>query len=192
MGLIEKIKTNSQDAYRFSIYVDENNPRMIYTSDDYAEVTESANHCQKFYDDFIPFVYDKEQYSLLDIGEDLIELSNQELSLEDKFNAIVEGKVIDEDCKANDDIELHKQILDNMHNLYIRKNHDYGNSFSKSFNKYGITSGLVRMEDKWNRLNNLVSNVSLVQDEKIEDTLIDLANYSVMLLMELRKGGETH
>lgn len=83
-------------------------------------------------------------------------------------------------------IEQHKNILDNIHNTYIAKNNDYGNSFSKSFDKYGITCAMVRMEDKWNRLESLVSGKKqMVNDESIKDTLLDLANYAIMTYMEL-------
>lgn len=83
-------------------------------------------------------------------------------------------------------IEQHKNILDSIHKTYIAKNNDYGNSFSKSFEKYGITCAMVRMEDKWNRLESLVSGKKqMVSDESIKDTLLDLANYAIMTYMEL-------
>ena len=52
-------------------------------------------------------------------------------------------------------IEEHKKLVEFLHDVYVRKNHDYGDSFSRSFGKYGVTAALVRMEDKWNRLENL-------------------------------------
>ena len=85
-------------------------------------------------------------------------------------------------------IELHKEMLDSMHNLYITKNHDYGNSVHDTYEKYGLTSFLVRIEDKLNRVSTLTKKSSTeqqVKDEKIEDTLLDLANYSIMALIEL-------
>lgn len=83
-------------------------------------------------------------------------------------------------------IEQHKNILDGIHDTYVRKNNDYGNSFTKSFDKYGITAAMVRMEDKWNRLESLASGKKqMVNDESIKDTLLDLANYCIMTVMEL-------
>ena len=70
-----------------------------------------------------------------------------------------------------------------MANLYEKKNADYGNSFDKSCNEFGITAALVRMNDKFNRIKSLTKNDNLVKDESIEDTLIDLANYSIMTLI---------
>lgn len=87
-----------------------------------------------------------------------------------------------------DKIKLHKELCDELHNIYIKKNSDYGDSFGKSFAKRGITSAMVRMEDKWNRLDNLTLNTNkvMVTDESIMDTLIDLANYCIMTFMELK------
>lgn len=85
-----------------------------------------------------------------------------------------------------DKIELHRQILDEMHNLYEKKNHDYGDSVHDTYMKYGLTSFLVRIEDKLNRIRTLDKNRDdiKVTDEKIEDTLLDLANYAVIALVE--------
>lgn len=83
-------------------------------------------------------------------------------------------------------IELHQQILNEMHDLYEKKNHDYGDSVHDTYMKYGLTSFLVRIEDKLNRIRTLDKNRNdiKVTDEKIEDTLLDLANYAVIALVE--------
>lgn len=89
-------------------------------------------------------------------------------------------------------IDVHKKLLDDMHDLYIKKNADYGNSVHDTYEKYGLVSFLVRMEDKLNRVRNLnkdnvkISDVK-VKDEKIEDTLMDLANYAILAIMELKR-----
>lgn len=84
-------------------------------------------------------------------------------------------------------IEEHKNILDFLHNLYIAKNHDYGDSVHDTYEKYGLTSFLVRMEDKLNRVRTLNQKQDIqVQNEKIEDTLLDLANYAILAVIELK------
>lgn len=83
-------------------------------------------------------------------------------------------------------IDLHKKMLDDMHTLYITKNHDYGNSVHDTYEKYGLTSFLVRIEDKLNRARTLNKAEAQVNDEKIEDTLMDMANYAILAVMELR------
>lgn len=76
--------------------------------------------------------------------------------------------------------------LESMKDLYIKKNHDYGDSVSKTFNEYGLTSFLVRMDDKMNRIKTLNKiQDTVVRGEKIEDTLLDLANYAILALTEI-------
>lgn len=83
-------------------------------------------------------------------------------------------------------IELHKQLLDNLHTLYVTKNKDYGDSVHDTYEKYGLVSFLVRLEDKLNRARTLSKQEALVKDEKIEDTLLDMANYAVLAVIELQ------
>ena len=45
-----------------------------------------------------------------------------------------------------DNLAQHKLLLQQMHDTYIKKNHDYGDSFSRSFKKYGLVAAMVRME----------------------------------------------
>ena len=87
-----------------------------------------------------------------------------------------------------DNVKQHESLLRQIHDTYIKKNHDYGDSFSRSFKKYGLVAAMVRMEDKWNRLDNMASGAEQkVADESIRDTLLDLAGYCIMTTMELDK-----
>ena len=86
-----------------------------------------------------------------------------------------------------DRLEIFSSITGDRFYTYIKKNSDYGNSFGKSFEKWGLTAALVRMEDKFNRLESLSQKEDQkVVDESIEDTLLDLANYAVMTIVEMR------
>jgi hypothetical protein len=87
--------------------------------------------------------------------------------------------------------KLHQELLDGLHKLYITKNHDYGDSVHNTYEKYGLTSYLVRMEDKLNRARALdkKEEVSRVLDEKLEDTLLDLANYAILAVIDLKLDG---
>lgn len=85
-------------------------------------------------------------------------------------------------------VQRFEEITTAMLDLYKRKNADYGNSVAKTFDEYGLVSFLVRIEDKLNRVSTLTKKSTTeqqVKDEKIEDTLLDLANYSIMALIEL-------
>lgn len=80
---------------------------------------------------------------------------------------------------------FHK-YTDKMKDLYLKKNHDYGDSVSKTFDEYGLVSFLVRMDDKMNRIKTLNKiQDAAVRGEKIEDTLLDLANYAILALTEI-------
>ena len=66
--------------------------------------------------------------------------------------------------------------------LYSRKNHDYGNSFDKGMDNIGMAYGVGRIYDKMNRLITLTKKEAQVKDESVDDTLRDLACYSMMML----------
>lgn len=87
-----------------------------------------------------------------------------------------------------DNIEKFKHIVLEMTDTYIKKNADYGNSFETTLDKWGVNIGLARIEDKFNRITTLLSSLDQkVNDESIEDTLKDMATYTIMLLMWLNK-----
>ena len=88
---------------------------------------------------------------------------------------------------AHSDKDLHRTILDEIHDTYKRKNADYGNSFGDQYNEYGLLSALIRFDDKIRRLKQLNKNEAQVKDESIRDSTLDLAKYAIMTVMELDK-----
>jgi Domain of Unknown Function (DUF1599). len=85
--------------------------------------------------------------------------------------------------------EQHSEICKTLNDIFKRKNHDYGDSFGETFRKLGIISAVTRITDKYNRLVGLATkpkDEQQVKDESIEDTLLDLANYAIMTVMELK------
>lgn len=91
-----------------------------------------------------------------------------------------------------DTISLHKQICSQMTETYIKKNNDYGNAFANLRNEIP-NAILVRLYDKYSRLKTLMSGEKqMVNDESIDDTLLDLANYCILELIERKlERGET-
>lgn len=81
--------------------------------------------------------------------------------------------------------EKHGKICEKLGTIYSAKNADYGDSFGETFERLGIISAVTRITDKTNRLQTLATQAAKVEDEKIEDTLMDLANYAIMTLIEL-------
>lgn len=81
-------------------------------------------------------------------------------------------------------IDTHRNLCDVMHTTYKNKNSDYGDSFARVREKYP-TAILIRLHDKLNRLETLMTGTTQkVSDESIDDTLLDLANYCLLELVE--------
>jgi len=79
-----------------------------------------------------------------------------------------------------DRVEQFKNIQKDGLDLFVKKNSDYGDAFAR----YGVVGVLMRIEDKIQRaLSISKKGITLVNDEGIKDTLIDLHNYAGMALM---------
>lgn len=83
-------------------------------------------------------------------------------------------------------VEMHRKLCEELNELYEKKNHDYGDSFHLSYMEEGMAMPRIRMSDKLNRFKTLSrAENQEVKDESIRDTLIDLANYAIMTVMEI-------
>ena len=89
------------------------------------------------------------------------------------------------------DLDKFVSITNEMKNVYEIKNKNYGSSFSEQFKEYGLTSVCIRLDDKIRRLKSLNKQFQEgavnVDDESVRDTLLDLANYSILAMIELDK-----
>jgi len=88
------------------------------------------------------------------------------------------------------------EITSEMFSLFLRKQADYGPTNvgmgaevvdTDKKVKRSLTGLSVRMNDKIQRMLNLMLNNKEPLNESIEDTLIDIANYAVMSLIVHRK-----
>ena len=77
-------------------------------------------------------------------------------------------------------------LIGRMQDTYIRKNTDYGDSFSILYKEDGIITVKVRLPDKYRRFMTLQKRERLVKDETIKDTLLDMVGYSVLAMKEIR------
>lgn len=87
-------------------------------------------------------------------------------------------------------VKIHMDLCKELNDTYERKNRDYGNSFSDTYQKLGVISAVTRITDKYNRLVSLCMKPEeerKVKDESIRDTLLDMANYCIMTVIELQK-----
>lgn len=85
-----------------------------------------------------------------------------------------------------------KDQYDHQWNVFCKKNHDYGNSFEKSLDTFGLVAGIVRMNDKFERLVSLndPSKDAQIASESLVDTLEDLSNYAAMAACWLKRKHE--
>lgn len=83
-------------------------------------------------------------------------------------------------------IKIHKSYCDILNSIYQVKNKKYGDSFSKTYQEYGPSMLCIRIDDKLGRAKQLLlHNEPETTDETIIDTLLDLANYAIMGIMEI-------
>lgn len=83
-----------------------------------------------------------------------------------------------------DRVKQLEEIQKNAKELFMKKNADYGDAFAT----FGIIGILMRIQDKINRSITINKNkITLVEDESMKDTLLDLHNYSAMGLMLLNE-----
>ena len=126
-------------------------------------------------------IYPEYAKNLMDEWKDSIGVDNLNFS-ESPFNSIVMGEQ-----SKNTDADRFKEITDKMCDIYKKKNSDYGNSFSKLFKKCGMTYAYGHLAEKIERIDSLSNNEAKVQGESMIDSLYDLANYSILTIIEIEK-----
>ena len=80
------------------------------------------------------------------------------------------------------------EYTNHLADVLNQKNQAYGDSFTKSVDKYGLSVIGVRLSDKYNRIEHLITHHELKEnDESLEDTLLDMAGYSILGLKYLEE-----
>lgn len=83
-----------------------------------------------------------------------------------------------------DKIAIHLRVCDMLNDTYCRKNHDYGDSFAQLRARYP-QAVCIHLWEKLLRLDTLIGGEKAqVKDESVRDTLVDLANYAIMEIVE--------
>lgn len=86
------------------------------------------------------------------------------------------------------EVAYFEKIVKEMTETFKKKRHDYGQTTTETFQKFGPISMLTRMHDKLGRLDNLLgANYENAVEESVYDTLLDLANYAIITVIELTK-----
>ena len=101
-------------------------------------------------------------------------------------------------------MRFHADMCEKARNLSRRKNNDYAAPDARGGDPYAVFANftqcerlnicsveagfMVRMSDKISRLANLTrdGHERMVEDEKIEDTILDNINYSILLLAYIK------
>ena len=80
-------------------------------------------------------------------------------------------------------VDMAKEIAE----LVEKKDKDYNSAFSKTLKDYGSVAYFIRIDDKLNRLKNLMlNNNAPVVNESVEDTLKDIIGYTLLMLKEIK------
>ena len=86
-----------------------------------------------------------------------------------------------------EDVDRFKEITDKMFETFKAKNHDYGSSFSNLFKECGMTYAYGHMAEKLERVKSLMKDEAKVNGEGMKDSLLDIANYAILTVMEIDK-----
>ena len=90
-------------------------------------------------------------------------------------------------------VHRHLMLVHELNDIYRKKNMDYGDSFHHTFEEEGFAMSRIRLSDKLSRFKNLTlkgEGGAQVSDESIRDTLMDLANYAIMTVLEMERCSE--
>lgn len=86
-------------------------------------------------------------------------------------------------------------MLARMREITQKKNNDYGGAEDpfKNFREFGELGILVRMSDKWARIKTALKEKRELQvaDESVEDTILDLSIYCLLLLAYRKGSGDS-
>ncbi|KAF5049203.1 Nucleotide modification associated domain 1 [anaerobic digester metagenome] len=113
-------------------------------------------------------------------------MNDCDISVDEHCRKCWNREIPEQSTASSGKVAIHASICSDLTALYERKHHDYGDSFGKGFAEYGMTMACIRLEDKLNRLKSLLKSSAQV-DESIDDTLMELANYAIMTLIERKE-----
>lgn len=86
-------------------------------------------------------------------------------------------------------VQLFRDIVTEMADLYEKKNHDYGDSFGQLYKELGANAGLVPLYNKLHRATSIIKS-GKSSFESLEDTFKDMACYAIMNLIAMKNEQE--
>lgn len=190
----------------FELITDHNNkPVKIIYHQDNKQLLLYNFHMKNFYYNYLTSITSPEFYALQNVVNDYWQKSKDSQKTS-KDSESKNGLTKDFHLFASKDFQkksnnltintLYEDWVNNPFRSYTEhlaetlqaKNAAYGDSFTKSVDDYGLKVIGIRLSDKYNRIKHLVNNGELKEnDESLEDTLLDMAGYSILALKYLKE-----
>ena len=173
------IKELGNKLYKINHYLtvitkNDNPQRIIYLS---------------FHDNCVIYDFKTKEYNLSNCDKYLSNDMEDIADLIDEYNYENNNQTIDlRECTSGlpKSDNPFKPYTNHLAKTLQAKNVAYGDSFTQSVDDYGLKVIGIRLSDKYNRIKHLVNNGELKEnDESLEDTLLDMAGYSILSLKYL-------
>lgn len=88
--------------------------------------------------------------------------------------------------------QKHMEVCQKLNQIFTAKNKDYGNNFEKQWDEFGELTGIIRADDKIQRIKQLYKNkINEVKDESALDSWYDLANYAILNILMIEGDNNT-
>lgn len=175
------IKEFGKKLYKINHYLtiitkNDNPQRIIYLS---------------FHDNCVIYDFKTKEYNLPNCGKYLSDEIEDVVDLINEYNYENNNQTIDlRECtpglpKSDNPF---RSYTEHLAETLQEKNKAYGDSFTKSVDEDGLLVLKIRLGDKLNRVSSLIKKGELKEnDESLEDTLLDLAGYSILGLKYLEE-----
>lgn len=150
---------------------------------------------------FVKYLHEEDDYIGLKVGDKGIVVYTEERGCEVKmydegvYFLLNEEIGLIENIKARrvendigfmqEKVNIHRKICEKMNETYRTKNNDYGDSYARVREEHKDLI-LIHLKEKLMRLDALYKGTEQLVNESVEDTLIDMANYCILELIELR------
>ena len=115
----------------------------------------------------------EESYYIVNNNGDIRKYNKNRFIKVPEFNNLEESEIL--------------KIAKEIGQLVEKKDKDYNHAFSKTLKEYGNVAYFLRLDDKLNRLKNLMLNNNNAEvKESVEDTLKDIVGYTLLMLKEIK------
>ena len=183
LGKIYNVNEETEESYYI---VNNNGDIRKYNKNRFIKVPEVNEVYKKHNNKMVKCIDNKNLEGFLTIDKIYTVLKEDNISylfLDDDKELIYYGKKRFVIADENNIIVLATEIAE----LVEKKDKDYNQAFSKTLKEYGNVAYFLRLDDKLNRLKNLMLNNNNAEvNESVEDTLKDIIGYTLLMLKEIK------